>query len=269
MKVETAVARNRKFVKAGPGPSWLWLCGLAYAKESLTDGFIPTEALPFLGVKAAPALVRHLVAAGLWDAEEGGWRIHDYFEHNKSAADVRSDTDAKVDAGRKGGKASGGARRSASAEALREAPASAVLQHPAKPEESRAERVKTETESSRPPAPHLAAQAARPPVGRSLPDGCPFDEWFAEFSRLYPARGKTAGPLPMQAFLAVFQRDTREPLVVWQEIRTSVAGYGQSEAVRAGKVKNMTAWLDEGYYAQRHEGRAPSDDHYTKVRSGR
>jgi len=145
MKVETSVSRNRKFVKAGPGPSWLWLCGLAYSKESLTDGFIPDEALEFLGVRSARNLVKHLVSAGLWDVVDGGWRIHDYFDHNKSAADVKAETDSKVEAGRKGGKASGEARR----EAAFEAPASNTSKHPANPEESRSDQSREETESSR------------------------------------------------------------------------------------------------------------------------
>ena len=51
LKIESSVARNRKFVQAGPAPSWLWVCSLAYCQEGLTDGYIPREALPYLGVK--------------------------------------------------------------------------------------------------------------------------------------------------------------------------------------------------------------------------
>jgi 5-methylcytosine-specific restriction endonuclease McrA len=77
MKVETSVSRNRKFVKAGPGPSWLWVCGLAYCQEGLTDGFIPTEALPYLGVPRhnVHRCARVLVANGLWVVTDGGWRV--------------------------------------------------------------------------------------------------------------------------------------------------------------------------------------------------
>lgn len=105
IRVESSVARNRKFVKAGPGPSWLWLCGLAYCQEGLTDGFIPTEAIDFLGVKSARHMVKHLVSAGLWDAIDGGWQVHDYLDHNKPASEVRRIIADRRDAGANGGRA--------------------------------------------------------------------------------------------------------------------------------------------------------------------
>jgi hypothetical protein len=111
VKIETSVARNRKFVKAGPAPSWLWLCGLLYCQEGLTDGFIPTEALGYLGVKNPRQLASHLVTAGLWHVTEGGWQVNDYLAHNKSAAEVRRVQGVRHDAGAEGGKRSGEERR--------------------------------------------------------------------------------------------------------------------------------------------------------------
>lgn len=142
MKVETSVARHRKFVKAGPAPSWLWVCGLAYCQEGLTDGFIPTEALPYLGVKNAAQLAHHLVAAGLWDQADGGWMVHDYLAGNKSADEIRS---LKVDrraAGAVGGRASGEARKlkqvaSVVAEAHVEAPVEHTSKHTSNPDQIR------------------------------------------------------------------------------------------------------------------------------------
>ena len=104
MRVETSVARNRKFVKAGPAPSWLWLCGLAYCQEGLTDGFIPTESLAFLGVKNARQLAHHLVSAGLWDEADGGWYVHDYLAYNKPADEIRRVTEERRNGGRLGGR---------------------------------------------------------------------------------------------------------------------------------------------------------------------
>lgn len=111
VRVESSVARNRKFLEAGPAASWLWLCGLTYAQEGLTDGFIPFQALTMLGVRGAGGLKCKLVAVGLWDEVEGGWQIHDYLNHNRSADHVRSIQHERREAGMNGGKASGEARR--------------------------------------------------------------------------------------------------------------------------------------------------------------
>jgi hypothetical protein len=104
VKVESSVSRNRKFVKAGPAPAWLWLCGLAFCQEGLTDGFIPTESLDYLGVKNAKNLAARLVEARLWDPVPGGWRIHDYLEHNKPAAEIRRTSRARAEGGTLGGR---------------------------------------------------------------------------------------------------------------------------------------------------------------------
>lgn len=49
VRIEDTVPDHPKFLRAGPIAAWLWLCGLCYCQRQLTDGFIPKEALPFLG----------------------------------------------------------------------------------------------------------------------------------------------------------------------------------------------------------------------------
>jgi len=83
---------------------------LAYCEEGLTDGFIPSVALDFLGVKGARHLVPRLEAAQLWQAVDGGWRVHDYAEHHRSAQQVREIRNRRRDAGRQGGVASAASR---------------------------------------------------------------------------------------------------------------------------------------------------------------
>lgn len=112
IKVESCVARHRKFLAAGPAASWLWLCGLAYCQEGLTDGFIPCQALPLLGPPSPHGLKAKLVAVGLWDEVDGGWRVHDYLEHNHSASYVGAIRSERRVAGARGGVVSGEARRS-------------------------------------------------------------------------------------------------------------------------------------------------------------
>jgi len=130
VRIESSVARHRKFQQAGPAASWLWLCGLAYCQEGLTDGVIPVEALPYLGVKAPTKLAAALVTAGLWEACTDGWRVHDYLDWNQEASAIRRMHDDRRKAGSDGGRASVLARRSGHAKQTVEALASTDTKQP-------------------------------------------------------------------------------------------------------------------------------------------
>lgn len=85
VRIEDTVTEHRKHLKAGPAACWLWVCGIAYSQRQLTDGFIPDEAVPLLGVaKGAKALAEILVTVGLFDRAEGGYRVHDYHDYNRT-----------------------------------------------------------------------------------------------------------------------------------------------------------------------------------------
>ena len=154
MKVESSVARHRKFVQAGPAASWLWLCGNAYCQEGLTDGFIPCEALEYLGVKQPRRLVPALVRAGLWDDVDGGWRVHDYLDHNKTADEVQRIRSERRAAGARGGVASGEARSKRTGEANPEANPEQIA-----------------SDSAKQPAKHLASDGLKQPANQSVLDG--------------------------------------------------------------------------------------------------
>lgn len=166
VKIESSVSRHRKMQQAGPAASWLWICGLCYCQEGLTDGFIPFEALPYLGVKSPSTHVSRLVRAGLWDHVEGGWRIHDYLEHNKPASEVRRIQGERRRAGSEGGRQSGHARRAsdeAHAEATAEATAKQVASATAKQTANPALTASTATATATDPAVRTApAVAFRP-----------------------------------------------------------------------------------------------------------
>jgi len=104
VQVDSSVRTNRKFLRAGPAASWLWLCGNAYCQETLTDGFIPFEAIRYLGVQSPQPLIPKLVKAGLWDVVDGGWCVHDYLEHNKSADEIRRLKKRRGEGGKLGGR---------------------------------------------------------------------------------------------------------------------------------------------------------------------
>ncbi len=67
----------------------LWVFGLSYAQQHLTDGYVPAEAIQ-------PRLKRacdDLVSRRLWDVAERGFVIHDYLQWNDSRAVVSAKRD--------------------------------------------------------------------------------------------------------------------------------------------------------------------------------
>jgi hypothetical protein len=116
VRIDDNAPHHRKMLQAGPVACWLWVCGLAHCQRQLSDGFIPIEALPMLGVGNWKKAAGFLVTAGLWHKAEGGYQIHDYLDYNFSAEEANERREAKstsrADAGRIGGQRSGEARRS-------------------------------------------------------------------------------------------------------------------------------------------------------------
>lgn len=116
VRIDDTVPHHRKHLKAGPAAAWLWVCCLAYAQRHLTDGFVPAEALPMLGVvKGAEKLMETLVDVGLMERHDGGFLVHDYLDLNDTREEAierrqeRHETKAK--AGRAGGLVSGQRRK--------------------------------------------------------------------------------------------------------------------------------------------------------------
>ena len=76
---------------------------ISYCDHAQSDGFIPTGAWPAL--PGAGAAVKTLLAHGLWERCDGGFRLHDYLDYNRSKAEIAEYTQAKQAAGRAGGHA--------------------------------------------------------------------------------------------------------------------------------------------------------------------
>jgi hypothetical protein len=84
------IGTHRKTLKAGAEASWLWASALCYCRRHLTDGHVPTEALPTLGRFQTPVetLAKQLVDARLFERADKGFVVHDYLKHNDSRATV-------------------------------------------------------------------------------------------------------------------------------------------------------------------------------------
>lgn len=80
----------------------LFVCGLLYCMEHLTDGLIPTRAVKRLMPESPDnlgGLVESLTDLGMWVDEGHGYRVRDYLEHQMS----KSSIEAMREGGRKGG----------------------------------------------------------------------------------------------------------------------------------------------------------------------
>jgi hypothetical protein len=81
-----AIGKNGPAIAIG-----FYSIGLMYANKHLTDGRLPAAVVKqFHHVERPLVVAAALVEAGLWDVVDGGYQIHDFHDHNFSAAQVKS-----------------------------------------------------------------------------------------------------------------------------------------------------------------------------------
>lgn len=86
-KVDVKLRDHAKALRAGEAMStWLW--ALLYTREQELDGLIPSEVLRLAwpGEQAATRHAATLVAVGLWEVCDEGWRICGYAAKNETSA---------------------------------------------------------------------------------------------------------------------------------------------------------------------------------------
>lgn len=126
MLLNDGVRNHPKVLAVGAEAAWLWAAAIDYCREQLTDGFVPTIALPGLGRFKTPVskLATACLTAGLFDAAPQGIRVHDFLAHNGCKATVqqkRSDSKARQQAYRD--RRAGTSRRAVEAVAVDASPA--------------------------------------------------------------------------------------------------------------------------------------------------
>lgn len=108
-KLDDQFFYNKKVAQVDGPAKLLYLAGLVYAANQLTDGFIPEKALRFIASTADVAncqdFARQLLDVGLWDATGEGYMIHDYLVWNPSKQQVIATREARAESGRRGGQA--------------------------------------------------------------------------------------------------------------------------------------------------------------------
>lgn len=117
-RLDDALIDHRKVFKAGDvigrnGAAiaiGLYAIGLMWANKHLTDGFLPEAVVKrFRHVERPLAVANALVDSGLWDRQDGGFRVHDFHDFNPRAAEVKKGREdiraARSKAGQAGAKA--------------------------------------------------------------------------------------------------------------------------------------------------------------------
>ena len=228
VKVECSVPRHPKFLKAGPAPAWLWLCGLTYCQDGLTDGFIPDMAIDSLGItKNARRLAEHLVTAGLWEKVDGGWRVHDYLEHNKPAISVREIKDRRKAFGQLGGVASGFARRSTDAK---------QSASPSSKQNGSSKNLERLQPTCEPTCTDASASEVVAVAG--------MDSAFARFQARYPPSRVKGGYMVEQLFIQAYQQLGEKLFAVLENHRAS------EQWQKPALIPGMDRWFKEELWRQ-------------------
>lgn len=108
-KCDVGIATHPKVLTAGPLALAVQIRAICYAAQNLTDGFIPTFAIPLLttgmdeihlciqdpgdGISLSESAAQidwpsFMVSHGLWHEVSGGYSIHDYLQWNPSKKEI-------------------------------------------------------------------------------------------------------------------------------------------------------------------------------------
>jgi hypothetical protein len=81
-RLDTHWHANPKVLALGLPAMGLHAWSISYCDAELTDGFVPFGAVPRLeGIKTA---IERLIRSGCWEVVDGGYRLHDYLDYNRS-----------------------------------------------------------------------------------------------------------------------------------------------------------------------------------------
>ena len=96
-RFEDRFPSNRKIRKLDDAEFRLYVSAICWSAENLTDGVVEVDDLPLVSDVRQPSdSVQTLVRLGLWEERPGGWFIHDYFEYNPTAEQVRAERALKT-----------------------------------------------------------------------------------------------------------------------------------------------------------------------------
>lgn len=91
VRLDDHIDEHPKVAMLGDSAFALYITAIVYCNRNLTDGFIPRMVgLGKLRYCSGDPLevISEIVAAGLWEVVQGGWRIHDFLDYQPSRAQV-------------------------------------------------------------------------------------------------------------------------------------------------------------------------------------
>ena len=75
IKLFTNVISDARLFEAGTDGFSMWVRGLLYAKEHMTDGEVPRSVVGIFGIKQPLKTAAKLVKLGLWEVTSDGWTV--------------------------------------------------------------------------------------------------------------------------------------------------------------------------------------------------
>jgi len=232
----------------------LYVQMVCYCKRNLTDGFVPAEEL---GVLAYPDSQKigerdagRLIEVGLAETAIGGYMIPGFLKRNKSKAEVDALSEAKSEAGRRGGSRSGSVRRGEAPpkhSASEDGDSSEAAANHSASGSLNTEVIGHRSETESPPKPPQGGDPAAGPKPPRKPRGQQDYGYnanpdFIQFWQEYPK--KSGKPEAFAAWLKALARGADPELII-----KAAARYAADPQRSAAHTKNPQGWLNGERYA--------------------
>jgi hypothetical protein len=94
-KVDDKLWGSPKWLASPLRARGLWVSGLSWCMDQLTDGFVPCHVLTTIG--GTPKDARVLIDVGLWESVDGGYLFHDWLDYQPSRASVLAERAAAAE----------------------------------------------------------------------------------------------------------------------------------------------------------------------------
>lgn len=226
-KVYGDLVFSRKWMEAGMAARGLWTTALSFCIAQKTHGNLESHMVAFLG--GNDELAAELVAVGLWDEIEGGYRFHDWEDHQGTEERMARRTEASRANGAKGGRP-----RKTAGQKVTERKPEEPNGNPAKPSENLEKPSETKTEP-RKPTEQEQEQEQEQEVNPPTPQRGAYPPDFEDFWAIYP---KHAGKRDaFKAWKAAVKRTDRET------INAGARAYADDPNREPTFTKHPATWL--------------------------